>query len=316
MSEKIHLTSIIPDEMSGRRLDQVLADLFPDYSRARLQSWIKAGVVLLNNTPAQKPRDKVQGGEQIEIKTELAAEVSYQAQAIALNIVHEDDDILIINKPAGLVAHPAAGNPDMTLLNALLHHDPTLETVPRAGIVHRLDKDTTGLLVIAKTLSAHTALVAAMQAREIKRHYECIVSGIVTSGGTIDAPIGRHKTARTKMAVVSSGKPAVTHYRLLERFAAHSHLSVQLETGRTHQIRVHMAHIQHPILGDPVYGGRPRLPKGASPELITCLQNFKRQALHAKTLALVHPRTGEALSWTVDCPEDMQACLATLRNNA
>lgn len=316
MSEKIHLTSFIPEEMSGRRLDQALADLFPDYSRARLQTWIKSGHVLLNGATASRPRDKVLGGEQVEINATLEAEVSFAPQAIDLNIVFEDEHILLINKPAGLVTHPAAGNRDMTLLNALLHHCPSLQTIPRAGIVHRLDKDTTGLLVIAKTLSAHTALVNAMQARDIKRHYECIVAGIITAGSTVDAPIGRHKTARIKMAVVPSGKPAVTHYRVLERFPAHTHLSVQLETGRTHQIRVHMAHIRHPIIGDPVYSGRPRLPKGASDALREQLQGFKRQALHAKTLELSHPATGERLSWTVECPEDMQNLLKSLRESA
>ena len=265
---------------------------------------------------ACKPREKVIGGEQLAIDAELEAEQSWVAQPIDLDIVYEDDHLLVINKPAGLVVHPAAGNRDSTLLNALLHHSPELATIPRAGIVHRIDKDTTGLLVVAKTLKAHASLVDQLQKKTAFREYEAIVQGVMTGGGMVDEPIGRHPSQRTKQAVTHSGKPAVTHYRLIERFRAHTHIRVQLETGRTHQIRVHMAHIQYPLLGDPTYGGRLRLPKGATPELIEALRLFKRQALHAKKLGVEHPETGEYCEWEVPLPEDFRSMIKVLRDDA
>jgi len=265
------------------------------------------------NNKVLRPKDKVKTDDHIKIAATIEPEMSWKPQDIELDIVYEDDDLLVLNKQAGLVVHPAAGLPDSTLLNALVHHCPELAKVPRAGIVHRIDKDTTGLLVVAKTLPAHNYLVQELQERNIKREYEAIVWGQFTAGGTIDEPIGRHPRARVKMAVVPSGKKAITHYRILERFPALTHIRVILETGRTHQIRVHMAHINHPIVGDPVYGGRTRLPKGASPELIDELKQFKRQALHAKHLALVHPRTGNLIEWDIELPNDMKHLLDLLR---
>jgi 23S rRNA pseudouridine1911/1915/1917 synthase len=238
---------------------------------------------------------------------------SWRAQPIALDIVHEDDDLLIINKPAGLVVHPAAGHAEGTLLNALLHHCPTLDTVPRAGIVHRLDKDTTGLMAVAKNLTAQANLVAQLQARTVHREYEAVAIGVMTGGGTVDAPLGRHPRDRKRQAVLSNGgKLAVTHYRVMRRFRAHTHIVCLLETGRTHQIRVHMAHIHHPLLGDPVYGGRFRIPAGMDPALVTLLREFPRQALHARRLELEHPRSGEHLQWQAPLPADMQELLARL----
>lgn len=311
MNTTIHHSKIIPDSMAGLRLDQALSKLFPDYSRARLQQWIKHGEILVNNNTC-KPRYKIVGGEAVTIQAELIEEVEWQAEPIQLAILYEDKDIIVINKPAGLVVHPGAGNPAGTLVNALLHHAPELEQLPRAGIVHRIDKETSGLLVVAKTLAAHTHLVAAMQVHEITREYEAVVIGVMTAGATINEPIARHPKQRTKMAVVHNGKRAITHYRVIKRFAAHTHISVQLETGRTHQIRVHMAHIQHPIVGDPLYAGRLQIPTGASIELANTLRQFKRQALHAKRLSLVHPITKEPMSWEANTPEDIQQLLYTL----
>ncbi len=307
----VQLSEIIPDAMAGYRLDQALAELFPDYSRARLQQWIRAGQVQVD-AALKKPRDKVYGGEQVEVRAELVAEGDWQAQAIPLDIVYADDWLLIINKPPGLVVHPGAGNTAGTLVNALLHQMPELANVPRAGVVHRLDKDTSGLLVVARQLSAHHALVEQLQARAFEREYQAVVSGVLTAGGMVEAPLGRHHTQRTRMAVVESGKPAITHYRVEHRFRAHSLLQVQLETGRTHQIRVHMAHIKHPVLGDPLYAGRSRLPPDCSPELRESLEQFRRQALHATRLGLEHPHTGEWLEWEVAPPADMQTLLAVL----
>lgn len=298
----------------GLRLDQALSKLFPDFSRSRLQQWIKEGLVRVDGAIC-RPRDKVVEGAVIELQARMDEQVECVPQAIDLEILFEDEHLLVINKPAGLVVHPAAGNPDGTLQNALLHHNPKLIELPRAGIVHRLDKDTSGLLVVARTSLAHRGLVEQLQAREIKREYRALVNGVLVAGGTVDAPIGRHPTQRTRMAVVSSGKPAVTHYRVLERFRAYSYLKVNLETGRTHQIRVHMAHIQHPLLGDPAYGGRLRFPAGASPELQEALRLFKRQALHARRLGLKHPLSGEWLEWVAPVPEDMVSVLEALRRD-
>jgi len=304
MAEIIQHKDTVPDSCLGKRLDQTLAIMFPDYSRSRLKDWILAGSVTVNGEVLPRAREKMYGGESIAINAEVAAEQRFEAQNIKLEIVYEDDDILVINKPAGLVVHPGAGNPDGTILNALLHHFPPIEVVPRAGIVHRLDKDTTGLMVVAKTIAAQTNLVDALQLREITREYEAVINGLMTAGGLVDEPIGRHPTKRTNMAVTFSGRPSVTHYRVMEKYRLHTRLRLRLETGRTHQIRVHMAHITHPIVGDPVYGGRPRPPKNSTPELLTKLRSFKRQALHAAMLSLYHPVTGELMTWHADLPDD------------
>lgn len=314
MTQQIQLSAQVTDEQAGQRLDQVAAELFPDFSRSRLQAWIKRGELTVNGQ-TRKPREKVIGGESLTIDAELEPEQSWEPQPIDLDVVHEDEHLLLINKPAGLVVHPAAGNRDSTLLNALLHHAPELATLPRAGIVHRIDKDTTGLLVVAKTLKAHASLVSQLQEKTAFREYEAIVQGVMTGGGKVDEPIGRHPTQRTRQAVTHSGKPAVTHYRLIERFRAHTHIRVQLETGRTHQIRVHMAHIQYPLLGDPTYGGRLRIPKGATAELVEALRQFKRQALHARKLGVEHPATGEYCEWEVPLPEDFRDMIKVLRDD-
>ncbi|MGB2286752.1 MAG: 23S rRNA pseudouridine(1911/1915/1917) synthase RluD [Porticoccaceae bacterium] len=309
--EKIQLTATVAPDFCGRRLDQIAADLFTDFSRARLQQWIKEGALRVDGEQ-RAPKQKLLGGETLSINVQLQPEADWQAENIPLDILYEDDSIIVINKPADLVVHPAAGNRTGTLLNGLLYHCPQLESVPRAGIVHRLDKDTTGLMVVAKTLQAHTNLVAQLQARTVKREYEAIVSGVMTGGGTVDQPIGRHPTQRTKMAVVSDGKEARTHYSVLQRFEGHSHVQLNLETGRTHQIRVHMAHLRFPIVGDDTYAGRFRIHKGASEGLRDFIQGFGRQALHARALGLIHPSTGEQHSWSVDLPDDMQALLQAL----
>ena len=304
MSEIIQHKDTVPDSCLGKRLDQSLAIMFPDYSRSRLKDWILAGCVTVNGDVLTRAREKMYGGEIIAIDAEVEPELRFEAQNIKLDIVYEDDDILVINKPAGLVVHPGAGNPDGTVLNALLHHYPAIEVVPRAGIVHRLDKDTTGLMVVAKTIAAQTNLVEALQLREITREYEAVANGLMTAGGIVDEPIGRHATKRTHMAVTFSGRPSVTHYRVMEKYRLHTRLRLRLETGRTHQIRVHMAYITHPLVGDPVYGGRPRPPKNSTPELLTKLRSFKRQALHAAMLSLYHPITGELMTWHADLPDD------------
>jgi len=301
-------------ELAGKRLDQALAQLFPDYSRSRLQQWVKEGLVTLDGVIC-RPRDKVLGGEWVALEAHLENQVECRPQAIDLDIVHEDEALILIDKPAGLVVHPAAGNPDGTLQNALLHHDPELIQLPRAGIVHRLDKETTGLLVIARTPAAHKSLVEQLQAREFDREYRAVASGVMTAGGSVDQPIGRHPTQRVKMAVHHAGKEAVTHYRVLERFRAHTYLKVKLETGRTHQIRVHMAHLRYPLVGDPVYAGRLRQPAGASEQLRETLRCFHRQALHALKLGLTHPLSGEWMEWETPLPDDMQQLLEALRED-
>ncbi|MBF0784730.1 23S rRNA pseudouridine(1911/1915/1917) synthase RluD [Muribacter muris] len=313
MSQQIILSAEVSADLLGARLDQALAQLFPDYSRSRLKVWIEDDRVKVNGAIVNKAREKVFGGEQIEIQAELEEEIRFEPQAIPLNIVYEDDDILVINKPKELVVHPGAGNLDGTVLNALLHHYPQIAEVPRAGIVHRLDKDTTGLMVVAKTVPAQTHLVTALQKREITREYEAVASGIMTQGGKVDEPMSRHPTKRTAMAVHPMGKPAVTHYRIMERFRNYTRLRLRLETGRTHQIRVHMAHIAHPLLGDQLYGGRPRPPKGASAEFLDVLRNFKRQALHAAMLRLHHPITNELMEWHAPLPEDFVELIEALK---
>ena len=311
MRQIVEADFVVPIELSDIRVDQVLSTLLPDYSRSRLQQWIKDGSVKVNGQPL-KPSEKVKTHDLIELAAELESQGSWLPEQIDLDIVHEDQDIIILNKPAGLVVHPAAGNYSGTLVNALLNHFPAIETVPRAGIVHRLDKDTTGLMVVAKTLKAHAHIVNQLQTRAMGREYEAVVTGSMTGGGTVDEPIARHPKSRTKMAVTPFGKQAITHYRLLKRFAQHTHIRVQLETGRTHQIRVHMAHILHPLVGDPVYAGRFKLPAGASDELKEMLRTFNRQALHAKKLTMIHPKTEREVSWESDLPEDMLSLLAML----
>ncbi|MES9956134.1 MAG: 23S rRNA pseudouridine(1911/1915/1917) synthase RluD [Sedimenticola sp.] len=308
-------SAVIGIELAGKRLDQALAALFPDFSRSRLQQWLKEGLVTLDGR-ACKAKEKVVGGERVQLEAHLDDQVACVPQEIPLDVLYEDGEILVINKPVGLVVHPAAGNPDGTLQNALLHHSPDLIQLPRAGIVHRLDKETSGLLVVAKTTGAHRSLIEQLQAREIKREYRALVMGVMTAGGTVDEPIGRHPVHRIRMAVVHSGKPAVTHYRVLERFRAHTYLKVNLETGRTHQIRVHMAHIRHPLVGDPLYGGRFRIPAGASPGLIEALRGFRHQALHARALGLEHPKTGEWIEWKAPLPEEFESLLLKMREDA
>lgn len=299
----------VPPECGGLRLDQILAQLRPQHSRSRLQNWIREGRVSVGGVLANEPKQKLWGGERIEL-TEAADEhkLSSTPEDISLNIVHEDDTLIVLDKQAGLVVHPGSGNWSGTLLNALLYHAPALEHVPRAGIVHRLDKDTSGLMVVAKTLEAQTDLVRQLQARTVKRYYQALVRGKVERGGTVDAPIGRHPTQRTKMAVVKTGKPARTHYRIVERFVDCTLVECALETGRTHQIRVHMTSIGHPLVGDPVYGGgTSRVPIG--PE-------FGRQALHARRLGLVHPASGKPMLWKSSVPDDMAELIATARTLA
>lgn len=312
MTASTPLTAEIPAELDGKRLDQALAVLFQDFSRSRLQQWIREGQVQVDEQVI-RPKDKVYTGQQVTLLASLSPEGEWEAQDIPLDIIYEDDHLLVINKPAGLVVHPAAGNYSGTMLNALLHHVPQLENLPRAGIVHRLDKETSGLLVVAKDLSTHKELVAQLQAREFEREYLAVVVGVMTSGGTVEAPLGRHPVQRKRMAVVERGKPAITHYRVVERFRAHSLIRVTLETGRTHQIRVHMAYVHFPLVGDPVYGGRLKLPRGASSALTEALQHFRRQALHAARLGIIHPQTGEHLEWEAPLPTDMQALLEVLR---
>ena len=300
---------------AGLRLDQALASLFPDYSRSRLQAWTREGRVTVNGAQ-RRPRDRVELGDHLQLRAVAEEQVACMPQAIPLDIVFEDQDILVVDKPAGLVVHPAAGNPDGTLQNALLYHDPALIELPRAGIVHRLDKDTTGLMVIGRSRKAHKRLVEAIAARQVRREYRALVVGGMPAGGTIELPIGRHPSQRTRMAVNPLGKPSVTHFRVLEHFRGHTLLKVLLETGRTHQIRVHMAHLRHPVFGDPQYGGRLRLPGGASEELTRVLRGFRRQALHAKRLALMHPVSGRPLSFSCAIPADMSAVIAALASDA
>ena len=312
--DHIQMSALVSPQDCGRRLDQVASELFTDYSRARLQTWIKAGQLRVDGQ-VQAPKQKLLGGETLTIDVYLEPEGHWQPENIPLNIIYEDEQIIVLNKPENRVVHPAAGNRSGTLLNGLLYHCPQLESVPRAGIVHRLDKDTTGLMVVAKTLQAHTDLVAQLQARSVKREYEAVVTGVMTGGGLVDQPIGRHQTQRTKMAVRPDGKEARTHYSLLQRFTGHSHVRLRLETGRTHQIRVHMASIRFPIVGDDTYAGRFRIHAGASAAVRDAVQNFGRQALHARELGLIHPASGEMVSWDSELPEDMQSLLAVLAND-
>ena len=317
MSDNVSLPSRqarVPDAAAGRRFDAVLAELFPEFSRSRLSEWIKSGAVLLDGATV-RPRDPVRGGELATLNAVLETETDAQPEDIPLSVLYEDEHLLVIDKPVGLVVHPGAGNTSGTLVNALLYRDPALAKVPRAGVVHRLDKDTSGVMVVARTVQAQTALVAQLSARDVHRQYLAVVSGALVAGGTVEAPIDRHPRDRLRMAVREDGRDAVTHYRLRERFRAHTALECRLETGRTHQIRVHMAHLKQPIIGDPLYGGALKLPKGASDELVAQLRGFKRQALHAETLEFVHPITGEPIRNSAPLPADMQALLKALRED-
>ena len=305
----------LDDDFLTSRLDQALSNSFPQYSRSQLQSFIKAGLVTVNGQVISKQRHPVQAGDLLCFTAEAQQQTEWAGEDIPLNIIYEDDQLLIVDKPAPMVAHPGAGVHSGTLVNALLHHCPDLQQLPRAGLIHRLDKETTGLLVIAKTLTAHTYLSDQMQKRHIKRFYQAVVQGSLVSGGTVDAAIGRHPTARTKMCVSQhGGRHAVTHYRILNRFRHHTHLQLQLETGRTHQIRVHMMHIRHPIVGDPTYS-REKIPRHACETLKTTLQQFRRQALHAYELTLTHPVSGEEMTWTAPLPDDFQQLLCALQHN-
>ena len=304
----------VPGELAGKRFDVVLAALAPEYSRARLQRWIRDGSATVKHR-VRRPRDPVEAGDLIEVRAAAEAPVSppHAAWPIRLAVHYEDESVIVVDKPAGMVVHPGAGRPDRTLVNALLHHEPGLAAIPRAGIVHRLDRDTTGLLAVARTLAAHKSLVEQLAARTVGREYLAVVRGRVVAGEAIDAPIGRHPAHRTRMAVVRrGGRRAVTHFRVETRFRAHTALSVRLDTGRTHQIRVHLAHRGFPVVGDPDYGRRSGPPAGAGPGLREALRGFGRQALHARRLVLRHPASGEECGWTAPPPEDLGALLAAL----
>ena len=302
----------VSEQFAGQRLDLVASKLFGEYSRSRLQGWIRGGDLRVDGR-LRRPRDKLVGGEWVELRARVERLADLEPQPLPLVVVYEDEDLLVVDKPSGLVVHPGAGNPDKTLANALLHYAPELGDLPRAGIVHRLDKDTTGLLVVARTLRAHAALVSALQARAVKREYRAIVHGVVTAGGVVDAAIGRHPVERKRMAVQQGGKPALTHYRVVERYRANTLLKLRLETGRTHQIRVHMAHIRHPLVGDPQYGGRVRVPPGADQSLIATVRGMPRQALHAARLGLEHPVGRQWLEWRSELPEDFLQLRQALR---
>ncbi len=308
------LRATVPAELAGRRFDQVLAALFPDFSRSRLATWIKSGDALLDGEVAPQRRI-LYGGEVVSVRVRMEREIGAQAQALPLDIRYEDADLIVLDKPPGLVVHPGAGNHDGTLQNALLHHDPALAEIPRGGIVHRLDKDTSGLLVVARSLRAHNSLVAQLSARGVQRQYLAVVYGAMIAGGRVDAPLGRHARDRLKQAVREDGREAITHYRVRERFRAMTLIECRLETGRTHQIRVHMAHARHPLVGDSTYGGLLKLPRGASAELIEALRGFRRQALHAERLEFLHPASGKPIAFEATPPADLQQLLAALRRD-
>ena len=305
------MTAQVPEALHGARLDAAAASLFPAFSRSRLADWIKSGRLQRNDGIA-KPRDKVAVADYITLTPEYDDRVEWAPEALPLDLLYEDDHVIVLNKPAGLVVHPAAGHHSGTLVNRLLAHAPEMASLPRGGIVHRLDKDTSGVMLAAKSTLAHKSLVAQLAERTVSRHYSAVCRGTFSGGGTIDGPIGRHPTSRIKMAVVPDGKPAVTHYRIAERFGAHTHLDVSLESGRTHQIRVHLAWRKHPLIGDPVYGGRAMRPAGASDRLLSALQEFPRQALHARELAFLHPESDESLQFSAPIPEDLAELLGCL----
>jgi 23S rRNA pseudouridine1911/1915/1917 synthase len=306
----------IPPELAGCRLDSALARLLPQHSRTRIKGWIEEGAVLVGRQRL-RPRDLVQAGARVRLQMRpVEPDSPVEPELMPLRVAYEDADVLVIDKPAGLVVHPGAGNPRHTLQNALLGLDPSLGRLPRAGLIHRLDKDTSGLLVVARTAEAQTSLSRQLMARTISRNYLAVCVGVMTGGGTIDAPIGRNRSDRLRMAVRESGRPAVTHYRVIERFRAHTYLTVQLETGRTHQIRLHLSHLKYPIVGDPVYGGRLAQPRGASQDLASTLRAFKRQALHAAALGFDHPRTGKRVGLASPVPADLLNLLRALRDDA
>ena len=306
------LTIIIPDRMTGYRLDVALSEMMPDYSRSKITAWIKSGDALVNNKTF-KPKDKVNGSQMVMLSLNKKQNNDWSAENIALNIVFEDEDIIVINKQFGIVTHPGAGNWTGTLANALLYYDPSLSKLDRAGIVHRLDKNTSGLMVIARNEKSQKYLIEQLQSHLVDREYSAIVYGHMIAGGTVDEPVGRDPKDRVKQAVSVSGKDATTHYRAIDRFKSHTHVKAILETGRTHQIRVHLSYVGHSLIGDPMYGGRVRFPKKASEELKEALLNFKRQALHSKKLTLTHPISGESMSWKAPLPDDMLGLLEVLK---
>ena len=305
------LEARVPIQCHGMRLDQVAAELFPEYSRNRLATWIKEGQLTVDGRTV-KPRDKATASAQLTLLVADEPVIDWQPQSLPLKVIFEDEHILVVNKPAGVVVHPAAGHADGTLVNALLAHAPELGALPRGGIVHRLDKETSGIMFVARSSLAHKSLVAQLSGRTVSRTYCAVCTGALTGGGKIDAPIDRHPTARTKMAVVADGKPAVTHFRIAHRFKHYTQLQVNLETGRTHQIRVHMAHRKWPLIGDPVYGGRQRVPAGASDLLMSTLRSFPRQALHAQALEFEHPASGDWMEFETELPDDLVNLLEIL----
>ena len=311
MTAPISLSAEVPEDLAGNRLDQIAAILFPEYSRARLQAWIKDGSLKVNNR-SYRARDKLRLGDLLEIEAKLAAQEEYTAEPMSLDIVHEDESVVVLNKASNTVVHPAAGHRQGTLLNGLLYAFPELEKLPRAGIVHRLDKDTTGLMVVARTLESHASLVKQLLKKEITREYEAIVNGVLTGGGVVNAPLGRHPVNRKKKAIIEGGKESITHYRVINRFRSHTHVQMNLETGRTHQIRVHMAHIKHGLLGDPLYGGRFRMPVASSPAFSKILRAFKRQALHSRRLVFHHPAIDKTVTYSAETPSDMKNLLVAL----
>jgi len=315
MSQTEQFEIIVTEDVAGLRLDQALARLLPQFSRSRLKEWVLNGNVTVDGV-TRKPRDRVVGGELLRVRAETPPAETVEPEPISLQVLYEDESIIVIDKPPGLVVHPGAGNPRGTLQNALLHHRPELAEVPRAGIVHRLDKDTSGVMVVAAGVTDHTDLVRQLEQRSVQREYRAVCDGVLTAGGTVDAPIGRHPGDRLRMAVRQGGRPAVTHYRVVERFRAHTDLRATLETGRTHQIRVHMAHLGYPLVGDRTYGGRLRIPKGAGEELRQTLRGFRRQALHAVRLKLIHPQSGEEVEFTSPLRVDHESLLANLRRDA
>jgi 23S rRNA pseudouridine1911/1915/1917 synthase len=306
----------VPEHLAGKRFDQALAEMFPEFSRSRLTDWIKSGDALLNGE-RMKPKMSVNGGETVSLVLKQQLETDAGAEDIPLDILYQDADVLVVNKPAGLVVHPGAGNANGTLVNGLLHFDPDLAHLPRAGIVHRLDKDTSGLMVVARSLRAHANLIEQLSSRIVHRQYVAVVQGPMVAGGTVDAPIDRHPRDRIRMAVTKEGggREAITHYRVREKFRSHTLVECRLETGRTHQIRVHMAHVKHPLIGDPLYGGAFKLPKAATDDLIAALRSFKRQALHAEKLSFIHPVSAEQLSFDAPIPDDMLALIKALRDD-